>query len=95
VNGVTRFVPSGFRNETFVDVIVTFEIFRLTRWPAVPEKCAFDVVPAVETVTTTGEPFAEIAKLAVVATGLTMQAAIADTAAMKAQRVEERRFTLL
>jgi hypothetical protein len=76
-------------------VIVTFEIFKLTRWPAVPEKCAFDVVPAVETVTTTGEPLVEIAKLAVVAAGLTMHAATAVTAAIRAQRVEERRCTLL
>jgi hypothetical protein len=36
-----------------------------------------------------------IGKLAVVATGLTMHAATAATAVMRAQRVEERRRTLL
>jgi hypothetical protein len=95
VNGVTRFVPSGFRIETFVDVMVTFEIFRLTRWPAEPEKGAFEVPPADETVTTTGVPVVVIGKLAVDATGLTMHAATAAIAAMRAQRVEERRRTLL
>jgi hypothetical protein len=61
----------------------------------VPKKGAFEVAPTVETVTTTGEPLAEMGKLAVVATGLTMHAAIAATAEMRAQRVEERRRTLV
>jgi hypothetical protein len=94
VTGVKRFVPSGFRIVTFEDVIVTFEILRLTRWPAVPENGAFDVVPAEETVTTTGFPSARMGKLADEPTGLTMHAATAAIAATRAQRVEERRPTL-
>jgi hypothetical protein len=95
VNGVTRFVPSGFRIDTFVDVMVTFVMLRLMRWPAVPVNVAFDVVPAVVTLTTTAEPPGTIEKLEVEPTGLTMHAATAAIAAIKAKRVEERRPTLV
>jgi hypothetical protein len=36
--------------------IVTLLIHRLMRWPAVPEKVAFDVVPEGLTVTVTAAP---------------------------------------
>jgi hypothetical protein len=95
VKGVTRFVPSGLRIETFVEVIVTFEIFRLIRWFVAPVKVALEVEPALFTVTTTGEPPGTMVKLALEPTGLTTHDATAAIAATKAQRVDERRPTLV
>jgi hypothetical protein len=97
VNGVKSVCPFGFRIDTLDEVIVTFVNFRLMRWFAAPVNVPVAVFPEVEIDTVTEDPpvVGVIVKFAASAAGMTRHAATAAIAATKAQRVDERRPTLV